>query len=121
MCAAGLVVQGTALTPPSNPSHSQDGSVKIWDLGKAVKLQATLTTHTKWCVFTRVAGARVMCRSVTMVKWGGEGFLYSASQDTTINVWRADDWALCRTLKVHVPALYSSQSSTCPCRAMRTG
>ena len=42
----------------------------------------------------------MMSCSVTCVKWGGEGFIYSASQDTTINVWKADDGALCRTLKV---------------------
>lgn len=30
-------------------------------------------------------------QSVTCVKWGGKGLLYSSSQDRTIKVWRVDD------------------------------
>jgi ribosome assembly protein 4 len=29
--------------------------------------------------------------SVTCIKWGGSGLLYSSSQDRTIKVWRPDD------------------------------
>lgn len=29
--------------------------------------------------------------SVTCVKWGGEGLIYSGSQDRTIKVWQADE------------------------------
>ena len=29
--------------------------------------------------------------SVTGIKWGGEGLIYTASQDRTIKVWRAKD------------------------------
>lgn len=36
-----------------------------------------------------------------MVKWGGSGLLYTASQDRMIKVWRADDGILCRTLEGH--------------------
>lgn len=32
---------------------------------------------------------------VTCVKWGGEGLLYTASQDRTIKVWRAKDVSHC--------------------------
>lgn len=39
--------------------------------------------------------------SITCVKWGGCGLIYTASQDTTVRVWRADDGVLCRTLLGH--------------------
>lgn len=56
-------------------SSSKDGSVRIWDtvLGRCDKI---LTGHTQ---------------SVTCVKWGGDGLLYTSSQDRTIKVWRAKD------------------------------
>jgi len=64
-------------------SSSKDCTVRIWDivLGHTV---LTLSGHT---------------HSVTCVKWGGSGLIYTASEDTTIKVWRADDGILCRTLK----------------------
>jgi hypothetical protein len=37
---------------------------------------------------------------ITAVKWGGEGLLYSASRDTTVNVWSAEEGKLVRVLKV---------------------
>uniref|UniRef100_A0A672ULR2 Notchless protein homolog 1 n=1 Tax=Strigops habroptila TaxID=2489341 RepID=A0A672ULR2_STRHB len=40
-------------------------------------------------------------QSVTCVKWGGDGLLYSSSQDRTIKVWRSQDGVLCRTLQGH--------------------
>merc|ERR1712055_427741 len=39
--------------------------------------------------------------SVTCLRWGGGGLVYSASQDRTIKVWRANDGVLCRTLQGH--------------------
>ena len=30
-------------------------------------------------------------QSVTCMQWGGEGLIYSGSQDRTIKVWRDDD------------------------------
>lgn len=68
--------------PPSrNPecryvaSSSKDGSVRVWDttLGRCEHI---LTGHTQ---------------SVTCLRWGGDGLLYSASQDRTLKVWRARD------------------------------
>lgn len=67
--------------PFSNPecrylaSSSKDGSIRIWDtvLGRCEKI---LTGHTQ---------------SVTCVKWGGDGLLYTSSQDRTVKVWRAKD------------------------------
>ncbi|XP_077448924.1 notchless protein homolog 1 [Stigmatopora argus] len=66
-------------------SSSKDGSVRIWDvvLGRCDKI---LTSHTQ---------------SVTCVKWGGDGLLYTSSQDRTIKVWRAKDGVQCRTLQGH--------------------
>lgn len=58
----------------------------VWDYNlPGTPRVLTLTQHTK---------------SVTCVKWGGSGLLYTASQDTTIHVYRVDDGVLCRTLKV---------------------
>lgn len=56
-------------------SASKDCDLRIWDstLSQTVKV---LAGHTK---------------SVTCVKWGGRGLIYSASQDRSIKVWRASD------------------------------
>uniref|UniRef100_A0A672KJV8 Notchless protein homolog 1 n=1 Tax=Sinocyclocheilus grahami TaxID=75366 RepID=A0A672KJV8_SINGR len=66
-------------------STSKDCSIRIWDtiLGRCDKI---LTGHTQ---------------SVTCVKWGGDGLLYTSSQDRTIKVWRAKDGVQCRTLQGH--------------------
>jgi len=66
-------------------SASKDGDIRIWDtvLGQCLK---SLTSHTA---------------SVTSIRWGGSGLLYSASQDRTIKVWRASDGVMCRTLQGH--------------------
>jgi hypothetical protein len=39
--------------------------------------------------------------SVTSVKWGGEGLIYSASRDTTVMVWNAENGSVVRQLKGH--------------------
>lgn len=39
--------------------------------------------------------------SVTKVLWGGEGLLYTASQDRTIKVWNAKDGNLIHDMKGH--------------------
>ena len=39
--------------------------------------------------------------SVTKVLWGGEGQIYTASQDRTIKVWDADSGMLTNDLKGH--------------------
>lgn len=66
-------------------SSSKDGDVRIWDmvLGGTIR---TIAGHTK---------------SISVVKWGGSGLLYTASQDRTVKVWRAADGVLCRTLEGH--------------------
>ncbi|KAK9746471.1 hypothetical protein QE152_g6027 [Popillia japonica] len=66
-------------------SSSKDCDVRIWDivLGTTVRI---ISGHLK---------------SVTVVKWGGSGLLYTASQDRTVKVWRSKDGILCRTLEGH--------------------
>eukprot|EP00092_Neocalanus_flemingeri_P024068 GFUD01026108.1.p1 GENE.GFUD01026108.1~~GFUD01026108.1.p1 ORF type:complete len:493 (+),score=112.93 GFUD01026108.1:94-1572(+) len=66
-------------------SASKDGDVRVWDCvtGQCVR---SMSGHTA---------------SVTCLRWGGGGLLYSASQDRTIKVWRAADGVLCRTLQGH--------------------
>ncbi|VDD86662.1 unnamed protein product [Enterobius vermicularis] len=66
-------------------SAGKDGVIKIWDtVNFCAKL--SLTGHTA---------------SVTCIRWGGEGLIYSGSQDRTVKVWRAEDGILCRTLTGH--------------------
>lgn len=56
---------------PKLASASKDGTIKIWDSSRRTCLY-TLSGHTN---------------SVSCVKWGGQGILYSGSHDKTIRVW----------------------------------
>ncbi|CAN6697008.1 unnamed protein product [Malus baccata var. baccata] len=66
-------------------SASKDGDARIWDvtLRKSV---ICLSGHTL---------------AVTCVKWGGDGFIYTGSQDCTIKVWETTQGKLIRELKGH--------------------
>lgn len=66
-------------------SSSKDMTTRIWDTKSQVCLR-TLCCHTA---------------SVTKVLWGGEGYLYTASQDRTVKVWHARDGNLISDLKGH--------------------
>ncbi|XP_015121981.1 notchless protein homolog 1 [Diachasma alloeum] len=66
-------------------SASKDSDLRIWD--------------TKLCQTTRVLAGHT--KSVTCVRWGGRGLIYSGSQDRSIRVWRAEDGILCRILQGH--------------------
>lgn len=56
---------------PRLASASKDGTIKIWDTARRVCL-ITLSGHTS---------------SVSCIKWGGQGILYSGSHDKTIRAW----------------------------------
>ncbi|GFY72308.1 notchless protein homolog 1 [Trichonephila inaurata madagascariensis] len=66
-------------------SASKDCSIRVWDivLGQTVHI---LNSHVA---------------SVTCIRWGGSGLIYSGSQDRTIKVFRVKDGTLCRTLQGH--------------------
>lgn len=66
-------------------SSSKDSDVRIWDTVSGLTI-LTLAGHMK---------------AVTSVKWGGNGLIYTSSQDRLIKVWRADDGVLCRNLEGH--------------------
>lgn len=66
-------------------SSSKDQCVRIWDTMNSTCLMS-LTSHTA---------------SVTKALWGGEGLIYSASQDRTIKVWHADEGIMMQELKGH--------------------
>ncbi|KAL0077431.1 quinon protein alcohol dehydrogenase-like superfamily [Phycomyces blakesleeanus] len=65
-------------------SSSKDSTIRVWDTTLR-KISMTISQHTA---------------AVTCVKWGGEGLIYSASQDKTIKVWNSSG-ALVKTLQGH--------------------
>ena len=66
-------------------SASKDGTAIVWDARTGNKLM-------------HLAGHQA---SVTAVVWGGEGLLYTASQDRTVKAWAAADGRLVRTMQTH--------------------
>ncbi|KAK9125275.1 hypothetical protein Scep_014121 [Stephania cephalantha] len=66
-------------------SSSKDGDARIWDV-LLKKCVICLTGHTL---------------AVTCVKWGGDGLIYTSSQDCTIKVWESSQGKLIRELKGH--------------------
>lgn len=70
----------TFMSHAASATVFQDSTIKIWDTTTG-RLSKTLSGH---------------IQSVTCVKWGGEGLIYSASQDRTIKVWKADDVSCAR-------------------------
>lgn len=65
-------------------SSSKDGTLKVWHI--SLGIQFSLTGHAS---------------CVTCVKWGGEGKIYSSSQDKTIIVWDAQTGSAINILKGH--------------------
>jgi len=76
------------LQEPGRPrvaSSSKDSTVRIWD---AVSKHADI-------VLTGHKG------SVSCVKWGGTGWIYTSSQDKTIKIWASSNGQLVHTLAAH--------------------
>jgi ribosome assembly protein 4 len=70
---------------PRVASASKDGTVRVWDVvGR--KTDFSLTSHKA---------------SVSCVRWGGTGLLYTASQDRTIKIWESKEGRLLHTLQGH--------------------
>ncbi|TIB42686.1 hypothetical protein E3P86_00254 [Wallemia ichthyophaga] len=69
---------------PRFATSSKDSTVKVWS-SDTRRLEYTLGGHTA---------------SVNVVKWSGEGVLYTASQDRSIKVWSSDG-KLIRSLNEH--------------------
>ncbi|KAM3221220.1 hypothetical protein P3L10_020488 [Capsicum annuum] len=72
-------------------SASKDGDARIWDVTTR-KCLICLTDHTL---------------AITCVKWGGDGVIYTGSQDCTIKVWETTQRKLIRELKRNL-CLYSN-------------
>ncbi|KAI3921869.1 hypothetical protein MKX01_005558 [Papaver californicum] len=66
-------------------TSSKYGDVRIWDISLR-RCVISLNGHTL---------------AVTCVKWGGDGMIYSSSQDCTIKVWETTQGKLIRKLKGH--------------------
>ncbi|KAB1224851.1 hypothetical protein CJ030_MR1G013947 [Morella rubra] len=66
-------------------SASKDGDARIWDISLK-KCVICLSGHTL---------------AVTCVKWGGDGVIYTGSQDCTIKVWETTQGKLIKELKGH--------------------
>jgi len=76
------------LQEPGRPriaSSSKDATVRIWD---AISRRADIV----------LSGHK---DSVSCVKWGGTGFIYTASLDRTIKIWNVSKGTLMHTLSSH--------------------
>lgn len=71
---------------PRLASASKDGTIKIWDITRRVCI-LTLSGHTS---------------TVSCIRWGGQGILYSGSHDCTIRCWDMNADGKCiNVLKSH--------------------
>jgi len=67
---------------PRLASASKDGTVRIWNTATR-KLEFVLTGH---------------AASVNVVRWGGEGVIYTGSSDRSVKVWSGVDVSYCLIL-----------------------
>lgn len=70
---------------PRLASASKDATIRVWNINTG-RLDHVLSGHKS---------------SVSCVRWGGTGLIYSASHDKTIRVWSAEKGTLVHTLSSH--------------------
>ncbi|KAF7958605.1 hypothetical protein EAE96_002145 [Botrytis aclada] len=70
---------------PRLASSSKDSTVRVW-LVNQQKIDLVLSGHRD---------------TVSCVKWGGTGFIYTSSRDKTVKVWNAKDGTLAHSLNAH--------------------
>jgi len=76
------------LQEPGKPriaSASKDATVRIWDVISR-RIEMVLSGHKG---------------SVSCVRWGGTGLIYTSSHDKTVKVWNASNGTLAHTLSPH--------------------
>ena len=74
-----------AVGRPRLASASKDTTVRVWDV-TSKRIELVLSGHKG---------------SVTCVRWGGAGKIYTSSHDKTVKIWNADSGTLAQTLSSH--------------------
>lgn len=74
-----------AVGRPRLASASKDATVRVWDV-TSKRIELVLSGHKG---------------SVTCVRWGGAGQIYTSSHDKTVKIWNADNGTLAQTLSSH--------------------
>ena len=70
---------------PRLASASKDATVRVWDV-VLKRTEQVLSGHKG---------------SITCVRWGGIGKMYTSSQDKTIKIWESKTWSCLQTLSCH--------------------
>jgi len=76
------------LQSPGHPrlaSASKDATIRIWD-AVSKRIEFALTGHKD---------------SVSCVRWGGTGYIYTSSRDKTVKVWNSSNGTLAHNLSSH--------------------
>jgi ribosome assembly protein 4 len=112
--------------PVSNcvASASKDGTVRVWDVRLGTTTTGVLREEFPFidgdgddggpvCIGRSVVNLSGHTQSVTCLRWGGDGLIYSGSQDRTVKVYAADSVRLSiRFLPYFHFHFFSSSSSS---------
>ena len=91
---SNLALLSSNATQPRCASSSKDGTVKVWSPAQSFA-EFTLAGHNA---------------SVNVVRWGGEGLIYTGSSDRTIKIWSAKDVSKHRRVSSRVHLAYTAGS-----------